>query len=464
MPPSSSQRKLPATPSHSTALKTSPSSHVGAGSLKIRPLRILTVPPAQNRNHENDSYRFQDIFQENVLPATAYNNTNASSSSSTTDNNDSNMTLTFAVAGQKRSTQKLLPWKTAKNAADVDDDDSTMIIGAPLSHLYSTHIHIQLEYQHDDNSDKRVYRGSYAVHELPIHRSATMTIPLQNAKAASRPQMVLSTTSNTTTRTTTTTSNNDDNNHNNNCLYLQVEFVLEGPCRTEVVKAHQAFNAWLVLVDRVEDVVREVWHKVAPQIPDAAKKKEALLLIVPVLMGLMLPLITICVCVSPIVIGFCILFFPIMIPLVLGLCLLVLASLLGTTLVISLVSASTRQGRQALAKWWNQQSTLQSYFDILRGPRFGLQSFYYATGPRPTPVSLVRTQMPKDKWNRLALSLTIDGVGSFSYILPFVGEAFDIVWAPSQVRTRIEIKACVFVSNCGELFLTLPFILGHRLS
>lgn len=243
-------------------------------------------------------------------------------------------------------------------------------------------------------------------------------------------------------------------------MLLQVAIRLEGPPRSEVVKAHQVLNAWLVLVDRLEGVIREVWKKVTPSIPNAAKKKEALLLVVPAMLGLMLPIITVCVVFSPLAIGFCILFFPIMIPLVVGIALLVVVSVLGASLIISGIYASSRYGRKQLTDWWQHQTTLQEYWTILRGPRFGLQTFYYATGPRPTPVTLTRAQLPKDKWRRLGVSLSIDSVGSFSYLLPFVGEAFDVVWAPTQTVLIMALYQHVspnmsYVSFAEEI---LPFM------
>ena len=208
------------------------------------------------------------------------------------------------------------------------------------------------------------------------------------------------------------------------------------------------------------DVVKEVWSKISPKIPDAAKKKEALLLLIPAVFSIMVPLTVACLVVSPLVIGFCLLFFPIMIPLVVGICLFVLATVVGTGAIMSGIYFSSRYGRNQLATWWQSQTTLQEYWNVLRGPRFGLQTFYYATGPRPTPVTITRTQLPKERWRRLGVSLTIDGVGSFSYLLPFLGEAFDVVWAPAQTVLIMALYQHVspnmsYVSFAEEM---LPFL------
>ena len=340
-------------------------------------------------------------------------------------------------------------------------------MAAPLAQLYHSQLHLQLECPTTPNATSSnakqqwmAYRGSYALDELPIHQDIVLTIPLQ--RHSKQEALVTAASAETSPPPTTSTPDTPSttNTNNSNTILLRVQVRLEGPRRSEIVKAHQALATWLLLVDRVEDVLCEVWRKVSPQIPHAAKKKEALLLILPAMLGLMVPLVTVCVVLSPLAIGFCLLFFPIMIPLVVGVSLLVVISVLGSALIISGLYASSRHGRHALAKWWQSQTTLQSYWNIARGPRFGLQTFYYATGPRPTPVTLTRTQLPKEKWRRLGVSLTIDGVGSFSYLLPFVGEVFDVVWAPTQTVLIMALYQHVspnmsYVSFAEEM---LPFL------
>ncbi len=40
--------------------------------------------------------------------------------------------------------------------------------------------------------------------------------------------------------------------------------------------------------------------------------------------------------------------------------------------------------------------------------------------------------LPTDIIGKLVVSLCIDFIGSCSYLLPFVGEGFDVAWAPIQ--------------------------------
>lgn len=333
-------------------------------------------------------------------------------------------TVTIKVTGQTRSCKL--------GTAD------SVVIAAPLSHLYHSQLHLQVEF-----ANSATYRGSLSVDELCIGTTATVSVNLQRTNAL----VVHGNNSNAAPRPSHT-------------IALQLQCTLAGPCRSEVTKAHQALEAWLTVVDKVEDVVKDVWSKISPQIPNAAKKKEALLLVIPAIFSIMIPVVLTCLVISPVVIGFCLLFFPIMIPLVVGICLCVLATVAVTFAAITGVYMSSRYGRKQLQQWWQSQSTLQEYWTVLRGPRFGLQTFLYATGPRPTPVTLTRTQMPKEKWRRLGVSLTIDGVGSFSYLLPFVGEAFDVVWAPAQTVLIMALYQHVspnmsYVSFAEEM---LPFL------
>jgi hypothetical protein len=315
-------------------------------------------------------------------------------------------------------------------------------VGAPLPLLYH----------------KIIYRGLYSMDQLPIHQTVVIGIPLKIHHQA----LVTSTSSSSTSTNTNTNTNptQQPTQQQHSLLSLQLECTLRGPPRSEILAAHQALGSWLTLVDKIEDIVKETWNKMEPQIPQAAKKKEAILLVIPAMAGILVPVTTVCVVLSPLVIGVCTLFFPIMIPLVVGMVLFVLAVILGTASGLTTLYFSTRHGRKQLDTWWNQQSTLQHYWNVAKGPRFGFQTFFYATGPRPTPVSIVRTQLPKDKWRRLGVSLSIDSVGSFSYLLPFVGEAFDVVWAPAQTVLIMALYQHVspnmsYVSFAEEL---LPFL------
>jgi hypothetical protein len=133
----------------------------------------------------------------------------------------------------------------------------------------------------------------------------------------------------------------------------------------------------------------------------------------PVLLGLAVTV--------PIVIGLVVLFLPLALPLVVAL----LAAVCALGLAATLTYASTRSGRALLTP------LVQPLAHTLLSTPVG-QGLVYNIGPRPTPVSLCRSILPTDMWFRLALSIVLDGLGSASYLLPGLGEGFDLAWAPIQ--------------------------------
>ena len=140
------------------------------------------------------------------------------------------------------------------------------------------------------------------------------------------------------------------------------------------------------------------------------------LLLVPVV-----PLMAILVAASPFVAGLVIVAVPFLLPLA-----LILVGLLGATLLSGgVLYSSTKTGRDTVG------TALTPLVETLVVSRPG-QALVYDTGPRPTPVSVCQTILPKTIWAKLWISLIIDLVGSSSYLLPVVGEGFDLAWAPAQ--------------------------------
>jgi hypothetical protein len=89
------------------------------------------------------------------------------------------------------------------------------------------------------------------------------------------------------------------------------------------------------------------------------------------------------------------------------------------------IYSSTKNGREHVG------GTLYPAMDFFLSSKAG-QTLIYYTGPRPTPVSVAKQVLPMEMWKKLILSLFIDLIGSSSYLLPVVGEGFDIAWAPIQ--------------------------------
>jgi hypothetical protein len=159
---------------------------------------------------------------------------------------------------------------------------------------------------------------------------------------------------------------------------------------------------WLVLPFLCDDAWTRPNHQLYVMLPAA-----------PVLLGLAVTV--------PIVIGLVVLFLPLALPLVVAL--LVAVCTLG--LVATLTYASTRAGRALLTP------LVQPLAHTLLSTPVG-QGLVYNIGPRPTPVLLCRSILPTDIWFRLALSIVLDGLGSASYLLPGLGEGFDVALAPIQ--------------------------------
>lgn len=58
------------------------------------------------------------------------------------------------------------------------------------------------------------------------------------------------------------------------------------------------------------------------------------------------------------------------------------------------------------------------------------QRAVFDIGPRPSPQNLAKFILPQGMFGKLITSLVLDFIGSTSYLLPVVGEAFDLGWAP----------------------------------
>lgn len=60
----------------------------------------------------------------------------------------------------------------------------------------------------------------------------------------------------------------------------------------------------------------------------------------------------------------------------------------------------------------------------------------------------------ENKYKKLALSLVFDAMGYLSYILPGVGELFDVVWAPASAYLMTK----MYKGNKGKIAAAVTFI------
>lgn len=62
-----------------------------------------------------------------------------------------------------------------------------------------------------------------------------------------------------------------------------------------------------------------------------------------------------------------------------------------------------------------------------------LFSLFHDIGPRPSPIAVVQHSVPSNPNLQLLLCLLIDFIGgNLSYLIPLLGESFDLAWAPFQ--------------------------------
>jgi hypothetical protein len=62
-----------------------------------------------------------------------------------------------------------------------------------------------------------------------------------------------------------------------------------------------------------------------------------------------------------------------------------------------------------------------------------LFSLFHDIGPRPSPIAVVQHSVPSNPNLQLLLCLFIDFIGgNLSYLIPLLGESFDLAWAPFQ--------------------------------
>lgn len=136
-----------------------------------------------------------------------------------------------------------------------------------------------------------------------------------------------------------------------------------------------------------------------------------------------------------------------------------------SVLTVVLIAVSVGTGVY-LSSLTGRKSTAQVLGPIITtffGTNTG-QQLLYETGPRPSPVDLAETILPTDMIGQLIVSLTIDFIGSSSYLLPFVGEFSDVSWAPIQTillmamydRTSPSLKYISFIEEIMPFTDVLP--------
>jgi hypothetical protein len=265
--------------------------------------------------------------------------------------------------------------------------NQTLRVESPLSQLYKSKALLTVEYDNPtDNLSCELVCKTVHIHET------TWLILNLDKKATS----------------TNNNNNNSSDDEEDVIPTLRLQVRLEGPYRTEIAAIVSFGKLWFQFMDNAETASRQVMK----QLPTLPLKY----LLIPTV-----PLATAVVVLSPILIGVLVVGLPVFLPI-----LVVVGSvLMAVSGVVGILVASTSNGRTQIG------SALAPMYHTLLSTPSG-QTLVYETGPRPTPVSLARSILPTDLMGKLVVSLVIDALGSSSYLLPVVGEAMDVMWAPMQ--------------------------------
>lgn len=209
-------------------------------------------------------------------------------------------------------------------------------------------------------------------------------------------------------------SEKDDEEHGPT---LRLKLCLTGPFRPEVRAILSMSQTWFSAMDGITSGSSAAWGAISSTLlPKQFPRSVQKIFLVPTV-----PLAAASVVLLPILLGLLTIGLPFFLPIIVG--------ILGVAASLGIVGAgvylSSSTGRNIASK------ILGPVVTAMTATTAG-QQLIYETGPRPSPVALAEIVLPDDMIGQLVVSLLIDFIGSSSYLLPGVGEAFDITWAPIQ--------------------------------
>ncbi|KAL7560341.1 hypothetical protein ACA910_020262 [Epithemia clementina (nom. ined.)] len=247
----------------------------------------------------------------------------------------------------------------------------------------------------------------FPLHQLLIHQPKWLILNLSSSSTSQTPAGSFP----ALTTIQDKREEDDDDDDSEVLPTLRLQMTLEGPYRPEVAALIQLTQGWYSLVDSVQSKFAQVLGPYVPQ------KIPIQWILIPTV-----PMVAAAVVSSPVVAGIFLLTFPIALPM------LTIAMIMGAAVCAfgTFIYASTKTGRDQVATMLRpiQQTMIQTPTG---------QRWIYQTGPRPTPVHLLRaTVTPTGIWGKLLFSFWLDFLGSSSYLLPLVGEVMDLFWAPTQ--------------------------------
>ena len=275
---------------------------------------------------------------------------------------------------QRHKDRNSFKFTTSKNGSSTNE----LALTAPLADLYRSTLRVELVYP---SSPALV--AEYPLQQLQIHETTWLILSLEEPGGGNDTETEVPPT-------------------------LRLQLTLKGPYRTEIAALVSAAERWFALVDQIEGACAGVWTKLP--------KIDSKLILVPAA-----PLLALLVVSAPVLIGILTVGLPVFLPVA------AVGVLVGLALLLvgSLAYMSTHDGRTQVGAF------LSPLVHTLLSTPSG-QTLVYRTGPRPTPVQVAKMVLPNGMWQRLMVSLLMDLTGSASYLLPVVGEAFDLTWAPLQ--------------------------------
>jgi hypothetical protein len=193
---------------------------------------------------------------------------------------------------------------------------------------------------------------------------------------------------------------------------LRVKLLLSGPYRPEIASLMSLGNSYFSTIDKFSAQVEPLATALTVDLPRRLPSAKYLLIpAVPVTVSVVVAL--------PIVLGIGVIGLPFFLPILV----VFLAGAASLAAAGSTLYFSTADGREKMS------TIMQPVYTTFQSTETG-QMVIYDVGPRPSPQNLAKFILPKDMMGKLFTSLVLDFIGSASYLLPVVGEGFDLIWAP----------------------------------
>jgi hypothetical protein len=300
-------------------------------------------------------------------------------------------------------------FKWAKSTVNSSFPNVATIL-APLPVLYPSLVRVEVTYQHNPTQN---LVADYALNQLKIDETTWLILNLEAPQAngsSSSPPATFTTSPLRIESDNGSTSTHTNASSNGIPPTIRLQLCLRGPYRTEIAALVRLGQSWFALVDTMTVQVHQVISKL-PSLPFDYK-----FLVIP-----LVPVVAALLVLSPALAGVLVVGLPLFLPIFL----LLGAILLGLATASVFLYSSTPTGRDCVRDMvqplWNAVLTTPSG-----------QAAIYQTGPRPTPVDVARVLLPTGPWSRLVVSLTVDALGSATYLVPAVGELGDLAWAPLQ--------------------------------